>query len=92
MKTQRGLGMRRQMMMPTIATPTATPSAIVGSGMRDASQIPMSQATAADLNLAQLVPAAQGAHNDVREYILGARSEAGAETGLVPTLRRHQTR
>jgi len=47
------------------------------------------QAAAADLDLAQLVAVAQGAHIDVREYILGARSGTGAEAALVPVLRRY---
>ena len=41
---QRGLGALRQMMTPSIATPAARPGAIAGNAMRDASQMPMSQA------------------------------------------------
>lgn len=50
------------------------------------------QTKVADDDLARLVAVAQGAHADVREYILGARSGTSAEPGLLPALRQYLQR
>jgi signal transduction histidine kinase len=46
----------------------------------------------ADEHLAQLVAVAQDAHVDVREYILGARSEAAAGAQFLPSLQDYLSR
>jgi len=46
----------------------------------------------ADGHLAQLVTVAQDAHADVREYILGARSDGGAGAGFLPSLQDYLSR
>jgi signal transduction histidine kinase len=50
------------------------------------------QVAAADAELARLVSVAQDAHADVREYILGARTPAAAEPGLLAALQNYLER
>ncbi|HNS52860.1 MAG TPA: histidine kinase N-terminal 7TM domain-containing protein [Anaerolineae bacterium] len=50
------------------------------------------QVAAADAALAQLAAVAQDAHTDVREYILGARTPAGAEAGFLAALQSYLER
>jgi len=50
------------------------------------------QVAAADADLARLASVAQDAHADVREYILGARTPAAAESGFLPALQQYLER
>jgi len=50
------------------------------------------QVAAADAQLARLVTVAQDAHADVREYILGAKTSAAAEPGLVAAVEQYLQR